>query len=214
MIKISKIPFVRFIRSNTIILLTSVSTTLINLFFEAESKLLTTGVFYVTPKNIRNSSCVFLRLFSLIFVSSVMMFTTSPNCIASSIEKILKPLDKIGICSRDIALTVTITLRFIPTLFDEFERITNAQKARGASFKNKNLFKNLKAFSSVLGPLFISSFKRADELAEALESRGYDGNYSHTSFNLFKFGINDIIALIFTGLLIIGVILCHMFIKI
>ena len=197
MMKLSEIPFIRFIKSNAIILLISISTTLINLFFEAESKFLTTGIFYVTPKNIRNSSCVCLRLVSLIFINSVMMLTTSPNSISSSIEKLLKPLDKIGICSRDIALTITITLRFIPTLFEELERITSAQKARGAGFRNKNLFKSIKTFSSVLVPLFISSIKRADELAEALETRGYDGSSSHTNFNSFRFGTNDIIALIF-----------------
>lgn len=209
MMKISKIPFKRFIKSNAIMLLISIFTTLINLFFEAQSKFLTTGIFYVTSKNIKNSSCACLRLVSLIFINSVMMFTTSSNSISSSIEKILKPLDKIGVCSRDIALTLTITLRFIPTLFEELEKINSAQKARGASFKNKNLFKNIKTFSAVLGPVFIFSMKRSEELAEALESRGYDGSSSHTSFHSFKFEINDIIALLLTLLMIIGVIICQ-----
>lgn len=212
--KLSRIPFLSFIKSNAVILLISLFTTLINLFFEAEAKLLTIGMFYVSTKSIRNSFIVCLRLISLIFISSVMMFTTSANSIASSIEKILKPLDKLGLRSRDIALTITITLRFIPTMFEELQRIINAQKARGASFKNKSLTKSLKAFSAVLGPLFVSSLKIADELAEALESRGYDGSQRHTNFNLFRFGINDVISLFLTFLILIGAMLCQMFITI
>lgn len=213
-ILISKISVSKLIKSNMIILSISVFTTFLNLFFEAQSKLVTSGHFSVTPKSIRNSIVLFLRLISLIFMSSLLMFTTSSNQISNSIEKILKPLNRIGLNSRDIALTITITLRFLPIIFEEAKKILDAQKSRGANFKNKNIFKNIKSILSILIPLIVSSVNRADDLAMALESRCYDSNRKHTNFKINKFKHSDIIAMICTLILIIGVMLCNAMIKI
>lgn len=210
----SKISVSKIIKSNIIILSISVFTTFLNLFFEAQSKFVTSGHFSVTPKSIRNSTVLFLRLISLIFMSSLLMFTTSGNQISNSIEKILKPLNRIGLNSRDIALTITITLRFLPIIFEEAKKILDAQKSRGANFKNKNIFNNIKSILSILIPLIVSSINRADDLAMALESRCYDSNREHTNFKINKIKRSDIVAMICTLILTIGVMLCSAMIKI
>lgn len=211
---VSKISFLKFLKSNIVILSISVFTTFLSLFFEAQSKLITSGHFYVTNKSLRNSTMIFLRLVSLIFMSSLLMYTTSSNQISHSIEKILKPLNCIGLNSRDIALTITITLRFLPIIFEEAKKILDAQKCRGASFKSRNIFKNIKSILSILVPLIVSAINRADDLAMALESRCYDGDRSHTNFKINKFKRSDIMAMVCTLILIVGVILCNTMIKI
>ena len=211
---VSKISFLKLLKSNMIILSISVFTTFLNLFFEAQSKLVTSGHFYVTNKSLRNSTVLFLRLISLIFMSSLLMFTTSSNQISNSIEKILKPLNHIGLNSRDIALTITITLRFLPIIFEEAKKILDAQKSRGANFKSKNVFKNVKSVLSILIPLIVSSINRADDLAMALESRCYDSDRNHTNFKVSRFKKSDLIAMICTLILTMGVMLCNTMIKI
>lgn len=213
-INMSGISISKFIKNNLFVIGFAFFTTFINLIFEAESKLLTTGFIYVSLKSIRNSTTVFLRLISLILSTSIVMTTTSANEISNSIESILYPLSFIKFNPRDIALTITITLRFIPTMFEEINKIIDAQRCRGASFKNKSLRKNLKSILSIFVPLFVSSINRAEELAIALESRGYNSSEKHTKFKSVKFKKRDMYAFLYLIILIIGVLLCMMFIKI
>lgn len=208
MLKISKVKILKFIKSNIVIIFFSFVTTFINLVFEGESKLLTTGTFFVPIKSIKSSLIIFLRLISMITFSSAIMFTTSPNNISSSIEKLLKPLDKFGISSRDIALIITMTLRFVPTLISEAKRTIDAQKSRGANFKSINIFKFFKSVFSVFIPVFVSSINKADDLAIALECRCYDSFKSHTNFKNSKFKKQDIIVFIILLLIVLGVFLC------
>ena len=213
-IKISGISILKFIKNNIIVIIFAFFTTFINLIFEAESKFLTSGIFYVSLKSIKSSCTIFLRLLSLIASTSTVMFTTSASEISNSVEYMLNPLSFFGLNPRDIALTITITLRFIPTMIEEINKIIDAQKCRGVSFRNKNIFKNLKSIIAIFVPLFVSSINRAEDLAIALESRGYDSSKSHTKFKSDKLKNIDVYAILYAGIFIIGVILCTKFIKI
>ncbi len=213
MMKLSDISALKFLKSNSLIIILSLFTTLLNLVFEAEAKLITSGKFYITSKTMKVSFIIFIKFISLILTTSAVMFTTSANEISYVVEKTFMPLSCIGINSRDIALTITITLRFIPTVLEEAKKIVNAQLSRGARFKNKNIFKTFKACLSVFIPLLVSSFSRAECLATALEARCYSGE-AHTSFKEFKFKKKDFIALLLALLLILGVIGCNLWIKI
>lgn len=207
-IKLSGVKISKFLKSNLPLLLFSLLTTLMGIIFEIHSNLITKGQFFVSQKCVENSAMVFFRLMSLVFTASALMFTTSPSEISFAIEKILKPLNLIGLNSRDIALTITITLRFIPTVFEQANKILNAQKSRGATFKNKNILKTIKTLFSVLIPLLVSSVNRADDLATALESRCYDSQKPRTKLKTSKFKKEDYIAFLILGLFILGVILC------
>lgn len=207
-IKLSGVKVSKFLKSNLPLLAFSLLTTLMGIMFEIHSNLITKGQFFVSPKTLENGAIVFFRLMSLVFTASALMFTTSPNEISFAAERILKPLNLIGLNSRDISLTITITLRFVPTVFEQAEKIINAQKSRGASFKNKNILKTIKNIFSVLIPLLVSSVNRADDLATALESRCYDSKKPHTKFKSSKFKKEDYAVFLILGLFVLGVILC------
>lgn len=214
MVKLSGIMISKFIRSNFVILLFSLFTILTSLIFEVCHSFSTSGAISISRKSLDISTGIFLRLISIILATSSVMYTTSPNEISSSVEKMLIPLKFFGISPRDIALTLTITLKFIPTIFEEANKILNAQRARGANFGSKNIIKNIKAISSVFIPLFVSSIRRADDLAVALESRCYSSFGNHTNFKDSKFKKQDYIAFLILGLFILGVILCKILLKI
>lgn len=168
----------------------------------------------ISEKILLSTAISLIKILSLIFTSSWIMFTTSPNELSYSMEKILKPLDYIGLNSRDISLTITITLRFFPTIFEEASRIISTQKRRGATFRNKSFSKNLKSVFSILIPLFVSSIKKADDLAVALESRCYESGKKRTYFKNSKFKKEDYIAFFILGILTLGVIICTQALKI
>ncbi len=211
---ISSVPLKNYITRNKSIITVSFFTALINLFFEAETHFLRSGNFLVTPQNLKNSIIVFLRLISLILMSSLTMFTTSPGDISCAIESLLSPLKYLGVNVQEIAITITISLRFIPTLFEETDKIITAQRSRGANFKSRSLIKKVKAFSAVIIPIFISSFKKANDLAIAMESRCYDSSKPRTRFKKLKIKHYDIAAVICIILIFLGVILCNKLIKI
>ena len=205
----SYVPLKTYIKMNKSIIIISFFTALVNLFFEAETHFLKFGNFLITPQNLRISIIVFIRLILLILMSSLVMFTTSPGGISCAIESLLNPLKYIGVNVQEIAITITISLRFIPTLFEETDKIITAQRSRGANFKSKNLIKKIKVFSAVVIPIFISSFKKANDLATAMESRCYDSSRNRTKFKKLKIKSYDIAAVIFIILIFSGVILCN-----
>jgi len=147
-----------------------------------------------------------LRLIFLVVGSSLLTYTTSPIMLTDGIERLLKPFSKIGVPAHEIAMMMTIALRFIPTLLEETQKIMTAQKSRGADFESGNVIKRAKALIPVLIPLFINAFKRADELATAMECRCYRGGEGRTRLRVLKFGKIDLLALIimlvFSALLI------------
>lgn len=143
------------------------------------------------------------RLILLIIGTSLLTLTTSPIELTDGIEKLLKPIGKE--MAHELAMMMTIALRFIPTLIDETDKIMKAQKARGADFDSGGLMKKAKSLIPLLVPLFISSFRRADELAMAMEARGYRGGAGRTRMKVLKFTSRDIIAF---GVFILLVLWC------
>ena len=142
-----------------------------------------------------------IRLILLIIGTSLLTLTTSPIELTDGIEKLLKPIGKE--IAHELAMMMTIALRFIPTLMDETDKIMKAQKARGADFESGGIIKKAKSLVPLLVPLFISSFRRADELAMAMEARGYKGGEGRTRMKILKFSSKDAIAFFVFGLLIL-----------
>ena len=147
------------------------------------------------------------RVIILIVGTSVLLsYTTSPISLTDGIESLLKPLKAIGVPVGTFAMMMSIALRFIPTLVEEAEKIMNAQKSRGADFANGNLIKKVKALIPILIPLFLSSFKRADELATAMECRCYRGDKNRTKMVKLTYRANDFVFMLLFALLLGGVI--------
>ncbi|GFP77837.1 energy-coupling factor transporter transmembrane component T family protein [Clostridium fungisolvens] len=146
-----------------------------------------------------------LRLIFLILGTSLLTLTTSPIELTDGIENLLNPFKKIGVPAHELAMMMTIALRFIPTLMDETDKIMKAQQARGADFESGNVIQKAKSLIPLLVPLFISSFRRADELAMAMEARCYRGGEGRTRMKQLKYGARDVVAyIIIIALLVIS----------
>lgn len=144
-----------------------------------------------------------VRLILLLLFSSVLTFTTSPIVLTDGIENLLNPFKKLGVPAHEIAMMMTIALRFIPTLLDETDRIIKAQTARGADFASGNLLQRMKNMLPLLIPLFISAFRRADELAIAMEARCYRGGEGRTRMHELAYAGRDYISFLLITLLLI-----------
>lgn len=148
----------------------------------------------IYDEGIKTAVFMILRLIFLIIGTSVLTLTTSPIELTDGIEKLLNPFKKIGVPAHELAMMMTIALRFIPTLMDETDKIMKAQMARGADFDAKNIFAKAKSLIPLLVPLFVSSFRRADELAMAMEARCYRGGEGRTRMKVLKLTFNDLIG--------------------
>lgn len=169
-------------------------------------------VIKITADAIIRALFVTLRLVLLVLGTSIMTLTTTPILLTDGLEKLLSPLKKIKFPVHEFAMMMTIALRFIPTLLDETDRIMKAQLARGADFESGNLIKRAKAMIPILIPLFISAFKRADELALAMDSRCYHGDEGRTrmkTLHLHKcdFVASSIFVLLLTAIIVIGMVI-------
>ena len=142
------------------------------------------------------------RLVLLVSITSLLTLTTTPIVLTDGIEQMLNPFKKIGVPAHELAMMMTIALRFIPTLIEETDKIMKAQAARGADFESGNLIKRVKALVPILVPLFLSAFKRADELALAMEARGYHGGEGRTRLKELKFAKLDYAAFIASALIL------------
>jgi len=183
------------LRSIIFIIILSVS---LNIFFTPGERLLFEfWIIKIYPEGIILAIKIFARLALLIAGSSLLMLTTSPISLTAAIEYILNPFKKIGVPAHDIAMMTTIALRFIPTLLEETDKIIKAQTARGAGFDTGGLIKKAKAMVPLLVPLFISAFKRAEDLATAMEARCYRGDVGRTKMKVLKLNGNDHKAVIF-----------------
>lgn len=197
-IKLSKVPFTFILKGLKGFLFIILFTVIINMFFIESGRVIFEFYFLkITSDGIWLSLQMVCRLGFLTAASSLLTFTTSPIQLTHAIERILKPFSKIGVPAYDIAMMMTIAIRFIPTLTEEVEKIKKAQMARGASFAEKGIRKKAKAFIPILVPLFVSAFRRADELAMAMEARCYRGDVNRTSMNILKFKRIDYFALLF-----------------
>lgn len=176
-----------------------VFTGVINLFFTsgAEPALVEWRFIRVYKEGIENAVLMLLRLLSLVLGTGVLLsFTTSPLDITDALESLLSPLRKLKVPVHEFAMMMSIALRFIPTLIEETNKIISAQKARGADFESGSLFRRAKALIPILIPLFVSAFRRAEELADAMECRCYHGGEGRTKLKVMKTRASDIVFLV------------------
>lgn len=171
-------------------------TAVLNLFLTKGTPLVTIPLYRfslrITYEGVAMAAAMALRLTFLMIGSSLLTLTTSPLSLTDGIERLLKPLNKIKLPSHEIAMMMTIALRFIPTLSEETEKIMKAQKARGADFESGNIFARAKAMLPILVPLFVSAFRRADELATAMEARCYRGGNGRTRMKECRITAGDV----------------------
>lgn len=166
----------------------------VHLFMTPGKMIYALGPLIMTEEGVRQGLLMTARLVLLISVSSLLTFTTSPISLTDGIERLLKPFAKMGLPAHELAMMMTIALRFIPTLLEETDRIMKAQMARGADFSSGGVIKRAKSMVPLLVPLFISAFRRADELATAMEARCYRGGENRTRMKELFFRSVDIMA--------------------
>lgn len=184
------------------ILIFIIFTGLFNLFLTSGTVVWQFWILTITKEGIRFAAFMVLRLIFLILGTSLLTLTTSPIALTDGIEHLLSPFRKIGVPAHEIAMMMTIALRFIPTLLDETDKIMKAQSARGASIDSGNILSRAKAMVPILIPLFISAFRRADELATAMECRCYRGGEHRTRLYELKFTITDSFGWLATAILL------------
>ncbi|WP_088810705.1 MULTISPECIES: FAD export ECF transporter transmembrane subunit FmnA [unclassified Listeria] len=153
------------------------------------------GPFVISSFGIINGIYVFIRFTLIIILSTAITLTTTPMDLTDAIAYLLQPFKYVKMPVQDIALMLSVALRFIPTLMEETDKIMKAQRARGVEFGEGNLFEQMKVVVPIFIPLFVSSFNRAEELADAMEVRGYQGDKGRTRFKILHFHLNDLIAL-------------------
>ena len=180
-------------------------TGVINAFFTDGTPIFRLGAIALTYEGIFIAAKMILRIMLLVSETSLLTFTTSPILLTDAVESLLLPLKLVRFPVHDFAMMMSIALRFIPTLIEEVGKITDAQKARGADFESGNIFQRVRAYTPILVPLFVSSFRRADELATAMECRLYNGGKGRTRLRELKFRKNDYLSLIIS-LAFVGII--------
>lgn len=164
------------------------------------------GPITVSQEGLLNGVYIFCRFVLIIFMSTLLTLTTMPLSLTDAIEFLLRPLLAIKVPVYEIALMLSIALRFVPTLMDETEKIMNAQRARGVDFGEGSVLQQMKAIVPLLIPLFVSSFNRAEELATAMEARGYQGGEGRSKYRLLKWEMRDTFVIIIYALLTVGLV--------
>lgn len=175
-------------------------TAVINIFFYEGNVIIKLGLLEITDDGLKNAAFMLIRIILLIIGTSVLTYTTSPIALTDAIERLLSPLKKLKVPVHELAMMMTIALRFIPTLIEETDKIIAAQKARGADFESGNIIQRVKAMIPILIPLFISAFKRAEELALAMECRCYNGGEGRTRLRQLKVTPADYLSMTVTVL--------------
>ena len=204
---LSGIPVKMMLKSIKPILPIIIFTGLLNLFFlDGGTVLLSLGFIKVTSEGIHTMLFMAIRIIFLICGTSLLTYTTSPITLTDAIERILSPLQKIKIPAHEIAMMMTIALRFIPTLIEETDKIMSAQKARGADLESGSFLQRAKALVPILIPLFVSAFRRAEELALAMECRCYHGGEGRTRMRQLKTTRLDYVSIAFTALFIASIV--------
>ena len=195
-VKISKVGFKSLVRGLKPLVVIIAFTGILNIFFTpAETYLLEWGILRISEKGIQNALFMVVRIMLLVMGTFLMTYTTSPIRLTDGLESLLGPLKRLRVPVHELAMMMAIALRFIPTLIEETDKIMSAQKARGADFESGNIFQKAKALVPILVPLFISAFRRADELATAMECRCYHGGEGRTKLHVLKYQRRDYVAL-------------------
>ena len=178
----------------------------LNLFFTPGETLFELGFLRLTDQGVYNALRMVVRIMLLIMGTFLLTYTTSPISLTDGLEHLLSPLKKLKMPIHELSMMMSIALRFIPTLIEETDKIMSAQKARGADFESGNIFQRAKALVPILVPLFISAFRRADELATAMECRCYHGGEGRTTLHVLRYKPADYLALITFLFLAAGII--------
>ena len=204
----SGVPIKSLLRSVRAILFLLLFTAILNLlFYSGETVLVQFWVITISKEAVYFTIFLAARLFLLVLSSTVLTLTTTPVSLTDGIESLLKPLKWIRFPVHELALVMSIALRFIPILTDETGRIMNAQKARGADFETGGFLKRIKALLPILVPLLISAFRRADELGDAMDARCYSGSKVRTKYKRLTFTWRDLIAFLLVAALITGIVI-------
>jgi energy-coupling factor transport system permease protein len=207
---ISKISFRMLIKSIKPIIPILIFTGLLNLFFLRDGDVYFHWKFIkITSYGVETSVFMLFRIILLVCGSSLLTYTTSPIVLTDAIESLLSPLKKLKMPIHELAMMMTIALRFIPTLIEETDKIMSAQKSRGADLETGGLVKRAKALIPILIPLFVSSFRRAEELATAMECRCYHGGEGRTRLKILKSSYRDYIGVFFTLAFFAGIIITN-----
>ncbi|MGC9372690.1 MAG: energy-coupling factor transporter transmembrane component T family protein [Thermovirgaceae bacterium] len=207
-VALSRLPFSMVLRTARPVLFLILFTALIHLLFSQGTPIFRWGILKITEEGLRMAFKMGFRLFLLVLFAGTLTLTTSPTELADGLERLFSPLVRFGFPAHEMAMMMTIAIRFIPTLLDETDRIMKAQLARGADLDRGGIFKRLRAFIPVLVPLFVIVFQRADELAVAMESRNYRGGTGRTRMNPLVWRTGDSLAL--ASSLLITVLFCFL----
>lgn len=194
LIKLSKVPFSYMVKGLKTIVLIMLFAAVFNLFLTPGTKLASFWIFTITYEGLKNAVVMMVRLIFLIIGTSLMTLTTTPNELTDGLEKALSPLKYIKVPVHEIAMMMSIALRFIPILIEETDKIMKAQMARGADFEHGNLIQKAKNMVPLLVPLFVSAFRRANDLAMAMEARCYRGGEGRTKMKPLHYQKRDRMA--------------------
>ena len=208
-VKMSRIPFRKVIKGVRGIIIILIISALLNIFFTpGKHEVAHWWIFTITSEGLVRSAYLVVRRVLLVLSTSVMTLTTKPNDLSDGLEKALGFLKVIRVPVHEIAMIMSLALRFIPTLMEETERIKKAQMARGADFESGDMLKRAKSLIPILIPLFVSSIKRAVNLAQAMEARCYNGG-NRTKLHPLKYKKRDAMSYIFCGVIIASVIVVN-----
>lgn len=212
-ILLSRVPFGRVLRSIKMILFLVIFTAILNLLFYAGGEddivLAEWWIITISWQSIINTIFLAMRLLLLVLGTAILTLTTTPVALTDGIESLLKPLKYIKVPVHELALVMSIALRFIPTLMEETNRIVAAQKARGANFETGGLIRRAKAMIPVLIPLLVSAFRRAEDLGDAMDARCYSGAKGRTKYKKLTFTWRDLLGVLFFAALITGIVLLN-----
>lgn len=210
MVALSKVPFKMVVKGLKPLLIIIIFTAVLNVFYvHGGVTLFSIGKISITSKGVNMAVFTVLRIVCLIIGSSLLTYTTTPTSLTDGLERLFSPLRYLHIEVHDIAMMMTIALRFIPTLIDEVDRIMNAQKARGADLESGGLVQRAKALVPVFVPLLLSAFRRADDLAYAMDCRCYHGGNGRTRMKQMKFHARDAVALCVVAIVFVGILLLN-----
>lgn len=196
LILLSGVPLMMVLKSVKPLWIIIIFTAIIHIFTAPGEAITSVGAFTITKEGVRMAVFMSLRLILLIMVSSLLTFTTTPITLTDALERLMNPFKRFGLPAHELAMMMTIALRFIPTLLEETERIMKAQEARGADFTTGNILRRVRNMVPILVPLFISAFRRADDLAVAMEARCYRGGENRTRMRILQIEARDYAALL------------------
>ena len=208
---LSRIRFRMLLKSLKPIAFLAVFTALLNMLYTPGQILWEFWIFHITKEGLVTAVYMVVRIMLLVASTSLLTYTTSPVALTDAIENLFRPLSRIHLPVHEFAMMMTIALRFIPTLIEETDKIMNAQKARGAQLDSGNLRQRVKALIPVLIPLFISAFRRADELAMAMECRCYHGGEGRTRLKQLHMHRSDILIAVVAVLVFVAIGMSNLF---